>query len=200
MPRPPDRKLGFLLHLGRREKLFLLVLELHEFVESDVNLPGGEVGREVVRQHRHDHRGKGVDRAAFEVHDGRAAPQERRAEHRKDADPKPDDRFMVLSFHIVFLLSKQGRAGAETAGSSGVSGFGLSGTSGFSGGVGIFGAYRDRPELVCPGYPGRQAYRDRRDSGLPFPDCSDCPGYRACRDFQDQDPVPARVPYKSRCT
>ena len=47
------------------------------------------------------------------------------------------------------------------------------------------------------GYPGRQAYRDRRDSGLPFPDC---PGYRACRDFQDQDPVPARVPYKSRCT
>ena len=79
-----DRRL--LLHLRRGEELLLLVLDLHELVELDVDLPvvhRRDVRREVVRKHRHDHRRQRVPRTPRRRHRARTAAQKGRGKEQK---------------------------------------------------------------------------------------------------------------------
>ena len=84
-----DRRL--LLHLRRGEELLLLVLDLHELVELDVDLPvvrRRTVRREIVRDHRHDHRRQRVPRPSRGGHRARATAPEGRQEQYRNRQPK----------------------------------------------------------------------------------------------------------------
>ena len=82
----PHRDRRLLLHLRRGEELLLLVLDLHELVELDVDLPvvlRRDVRREVVRKHRHDHRRQRVPRTPRRRHHARTAAQKGRGKEQK---------------------------------------------------------------------------------------------------------------------
>ena len=77
------------LHRRRGEELLLLILELHELVELDVDLPVADrrpAGREVVGRHVHDDGGQRVAGTSRGGHHARTAAHKGRSEeqrHRK---------------------------------------------------------------------------------------------------------------------